>query len=318
MTAANTAAASQAAIAQEQWQTQKEYLPEAMQLARDQNTRAQRQADLAESDSAYYRGISQHQFDRSKLSEKYQDRLMTMADEADSGQAGNDEANRANADVEQAYGTGMGTMTRNANRMGVNPGSGSFAAGMQDMTNEKALVSAGAQTNARTQYRDRATALVAAAAGAGQTAFGNGASTGSMAGGSGAGGVGLSAAGMNSMGGVNQNYNAGMGSAGNNFNGAGAAWRANAIESAKNPGFDFVAGLATSGAKAFAMSDRRLKTDIKKVGVMGTGLPVYTYRYKAGGPTVMGVMADEVERINPDAVVKRARGKYDAVDYAAL
>ena len=56
------------------------------------------------------------------------------------------------------------------------------------------------------------------------------------------------------------------------------------------------------------LSDRRLKTDIRKVGVEGrTGLPLYSYRYK-GDPKsyqkVVGPMAQDVQKKYPEAVVK--------------
>lgn len=49
-------------------------------------------------------------------------------------------------------------------------------------------------------------------------------------------------------------------------------------------------------------SDRRLKEDITPVGKLDNGLTVYSYRYKAGGPVHIGLMADEVEKIAPGAV----------------
>lgn len=61
------------------------------------------------------------------------------------------------------------------------------------------------------------------------------------------------------------------------------------------------------------MSDRDTKTDIKKVGKLDNGLTVYSYRYKAGGPMQIGVMADEVEDVHPEAV--HDVGGVDAVDY---
>jgi hypothetical protein len=51
-------------------------------------------------------------------------------------------------------------------------------------------------------------------------------------------------------------------------------------------------------------SDLRLKTDIKKVGVTESGLPVYTYKYKGSNVTEMGVMAQDVEEVFPEAVVE--------------
>lgn len=58
-----------------------------------------------------------------------------------------------------------------------------------------------------------------------------------------------------------------------------------------SPGFMDYAGLGLQAAGLF--SDRRLKTDIKRVGSTDEGTPVYTYRYQGEGPYHMGVMADE-------------------------
>lgn len=63
------------------------------------------------------------------------------------------------------------------------------------------------------------------------------------------------------------------------------------------------------------LSDRRLKTDIVKIGMHDSGVPLYTYRYVWGEPGV-GVMADELEQVRPDAV--HMVGGYKAVDYAAI
>jgi len=77
-------------------------------------------------------------------------------------------------------------------------------------------------------------------------------------------------------------------------------------------------GLFGLGAAAIPfLSDRRAKKDIKRVGTTDAGLPVYTYRYKMGGPMQMGVMADEVEAIFPEAVHTMKDG-LKAVDYAMV
>lgn len=67
--------------------------------------------------------------------------------------------------------------------------------------------------------------------------------------------------------------------------------------------FDYL-GMATSLGGAAMMSDARMKTDIRRVGETDGGLPVYTFRYKAGGPVQMGVMAQDVEKVKPDAVIE--------------
>jgi len=62
----------------------------------------------------------------------------------------------------------------------------------------------------------------------------------------------------------------------------------------------------------FGLSDRRLKSDIRRVGTLDNGLPVYVY--VIGGQTQMGVMADEVEQVLPEAVAELPSG-VKAVNY---
>jgi hypothetical protein len=76
------------------------------------------------------------------------------------------------------------------------------------------------------------------------------------------------------------------------------------------------------GAAAI-MSDIRTKENIVKVGILENGLPVYLYDYKpefkaeAGEGRFLGVMAHEVEKFKPEAVVTRPDG-IKMVDYAQL
>lgn len=62
-------------------------------------------------------------------------------------------------------------------------------------------------------------------------------------------------------------------------------------------------GLFGLGASAISLSDERVKGPMKKVGEV-KGQNVYEYRYKSGGPMQLGVSAQEVEKTNPEAVVK--------------
>ncbi|MBT8152754.1 tail fiber domain-containing protein [Epibacterium ulvae] len=64
-----------------------------------------------------------------------------------------------------------------------------------------------------------------------------------------------------------------------------------------------IGGLAGLGS-AFILSDRRAKTDIDKLGKTNDGLGIYKYRYKSGGPTQIGLMAQEVEKKKPGAVAE--------------
>lgn len=70
---------------------------------------------------------------------------------------------------------------------------------------------------------------------------------------------------------------------------------------------------------ASLFSDRRLKTDISVVGKLDNGLPVYAFRYIDGGPMQIGLMADDVEKLHPEAVGEAqtffSGGPYKTVDY---
>ncbi|WP_226782345.1 tail fiber domain-containing protein [Oceaniglobus trochenteri] len=71
------------------------------------------------------------------------------------------------------------------------------------------------------------------------------------------------------------------------------------------------------GGGGIAISDARLKTDIKRVGTAAGDLPLYRFRY-AGQPTVYeGVMAQDVARLRPDALVSLENGIM-AVNYDLL
>lgn len=73
-------------------------------------------------------------------------------------------------------------------------------------------------------------------------------------------------------------------------------------------------GLA-GGLGKLALSDRRAKTDIARVGTLDNGLPVFSYRYKSGGPVHIGLMAQDVLHVHPEAVHTAENGMM-AVDYA--
>jgi hypothetical protein len=66
-------------------------------------------------------------------------------------------------------------------------------------------------------------------------------------------------------------------------------------------------GGALAGLLPF-LSDRRAKTDIKQVGKLDNGLPVYVFRYRGDNTPQIGLMADDVEKVNPHAVVTGPHG----------
>lgn len=76
-------------------------------------------------------------------------------------------------------------------------------------------------------------------------------------------------------------------------------------------------GLLGAGASLVAASDRRLKMNIIKLYDRKDGLGVYTYNYINGKGPYKGVMADEVEKIMPEALGPVIDG-YATVDYAKI
>ena len=60
-------------------------------------------------------------------------------------------------------------------------------------------------------------------------------------------------------------------------------------------------------------SDIRLKTDVRKIDTRADGLGVYEFSYVWGGPRYVGLMAQEVQALYPDAVSER--DGYLMVDY---
>lgn len=53
---------------------------------------------------------------------------------------------------------------------------------------------------------------------------------------------------------------------------------------------------------AWVLSDARAKEDIKQIGALDNGLPVYSFKYKGDDETHINVMAQDVEKVMPDAV----------------
>ena len=66
-----------------------------------------------------------------------------------------------------------------------------------------------------------------------------------------------------------------------------------------------------------APSDVRLKRDIHAIDRLANGLTVYRFRYLWSDVEMVGVMAQDVLEVVPDAVVMGAEGFY-SVDYGQL
>lgn len=73
---------------------------------------------------------------------------------------------------------------------------------------------------------------------------------------------------------------------------------------------------ALGGGFAARGSDRRIKKNIKRIGTHALGIGLYTWDYLWGEPS-SGVMADEVEKVMPIAVVLHPSG-FKMVNYSLL
>jgi hypothetical protein len=251
-----------------------------------------------------------------------QDRLVADANTFDARVRRDELAQEAGADAQIAIANARASSSRDLARRGVMPGSG--RAGDARLVLGEAALTAGGMNTARRAARAEGYALTdrSANAMAGYPAMSTNATgqTVNMA---------LGAQGAANAGAAGMNAGFGMANAGAASMGANATsmWNAQAnyksqqdqIAAANDP-FNTILGAVAGGVTKFMFSDRRLKTDIVTVGRDGrTGLTLYEFGYLDDdqGRRFRGVMADEVERIDPGAVSYDGAG-YASVDYARL
>ena len=220
-------------------------------------------------------------------------------------------ASQAAADSGLAFANTRAQNQRQMASMGVNPNSGRFAGVQNSAGLAQAASSANAMTNTRLQAEQMGHARSMDAAGLGRNLAG--ASTGAYQGASNAGsqaGANAQSAGQNYMG----NMATGAGTIGNGqqmqLQGLSSVLNAQ-TQTYINSNDSFLGdlgGVLGGGAAAYTAfgSDRRLKENIKEVGVdQRTSLTLYEFNYiDRPGTTYVGVMADEVERIYPEAVTE--------------
>ena len=236
--------------------------------------------------------------------------LVKQAQEFDTEAYRQQLAARAAADAAKAFQGAQGVSMREAARRGVNPNSGAFGAA----SNANALGLAAMQTGAANQARQQAeqmgwarkldvTGLGRGLAGASTAAYGGATSAGQ-------------AAGSTAMAPGNQYMQGLQGAAGTygTMTGQQASMYNAAMQQA-----DPFAQIVGTGLGVWARSDRRLKQNIEYVGKDAvTGINLYEFEYNNGsGRRFRGVMADEVEKVMPQAVFAMPDG-YKAVNYTML
>ncbi|MFG0674253.1 MULTISPECIES: tail fiber domain-containing protein [Delftia] len=233
-------------------------------------------------------------------------------------------AGQAAADVSQVYESSKRTQNAEMARMGINPADGKYGAASNALAAGEALAMATGKNSARTAARAEGRALTDRA----QTALAGYPAMGMQTTGQGAGfGTAAQMVANNGLAGLNSGYGQAGGMAGQMGSNATSMWGAQANHQANMQSNDSVGGLlgglggAAAGLAKMGIfsSDRRLKTSVVRIGVDGsTGLPLYEFAYTAEPDRrYVGVMADEVQKRFPDAVLLDESG-FMRVDYDAL
>ncbi len=237
--------------------------------------------------------------------------------------AGTQAATRASADINSTYGQAYRTLTR----LGGDPNR--LAAQAAQIANSQALARVGATNNAREAARGQLMGLRTGVANFGRNmpntagqAFGLATQAGSSA--TANQGAAANAAlpyAQFQAGGYGTQL--GAGSLGvQSALGYGGLLSRDYATAANNSGGTMGAllGLGSLGVQAYGagmFSDRRLKTNIVRVGTLKGGIDIYEFDFIWGGPRQRGVMADEVELVMPSAV-SIGPGGYKIVDYSKL
>lgn len=319
MSGANAAAVGQMELARDQWEDYKTtFAPVMLEQMQQQIDVGKNTYDLAREQQDFQLGLARKYDDRYwRDVAPIEDQLYEEARTFDTDAERERMAGLARGDVEQAFAGVRTQQRREMGRMGMNPSDPRYFAMNRELGAQQALATANAMNKTRQAAKDLGWARKTDAAALGRGLAGFSSSSSQMA--QGWGGQGMQGAGMGmqgaqaALGGMNSTAS----SAGQNFQGAGNTYTNIAGIQQKSQAANMEM-LGTLAGGAMAMSDRRLKTDIRRVGTLANGIPVYSFRYKAGGPQMTGVMADEVEQILPHAVVKGAWMGYDAVDYSQL
>lgn len=233
-----------------------------------------------------------------------------------------DMAAKAAADAGRAFGISQAQNQRAMASMGVNPASGKFAnmnnaTGLQQAA-QRAAAMTGARTNAEQMGYARkldAAGLGRGLSGASTAAYGGATNAGSQA------GLNAQSAGQNYMGNMGTGANTMLGGYNAQISGLGTVLnnQTNAYVNSNDSFLGDLGGLMGGAASMYtAFSDRRLKENIKEVGVdQRTALTLYEFNYINDERKFVGVMADEVELSYPEAVTDTDLG-FKAVNYDML
>lgn len=105
--------------------------------------------------------------------------------------------------------------------------------------------------------------------------------------------------------------------------GANTTWRLTLYEDTSVTGLPVTPNggnivITWNGSGIFTISDKNLKENIRQVGEFAGELGVYEYNYIGQENRVTGFLAQEVERVVPDAVIQFNRRGHRAVNYGRV
>lgn len=252
-----------------------------------------------------------------------QDRLAKDAETFDEKVRTDELAQQAQADAQAAISNARASSARDLARRGIMPGTG--RANDARLVLGEAALTAGAANTARRAARQEGYALTdrAVNALAGYPAMSSAVSSqGATLASGGVGTVNAGATGMNAGFGTAADVAGRVGANATGMYGAQASFKnaQDQIAASSDP-FNTILGAAAGVGTSWAMgnflpkpSDPRLKENVTLVGKdEATGLNLYEFTYKGGdGRRWRGVMADEVQRVCPAAVV------YDDLGFASV
>lgn len=245
-----------------------------------------------------------------------------MADEATSfnTDARRDElAGEASADVAQAFDGMRGQLSRSLGRTGVNPGSGAATTALARLAGDETLAKVTGMGRAREAARTEGRQLTDRAANAlsgfpAMSMQATGAGAQYAASGLTLANTGL--AGLNSGSGSAAQIAGQLGANASSMYGQQANYKVQQDRLALEDGGAMQLAGMLGGAAITKFSDRRLKRDARKIRDDERGFGWYEFDYVWGGERQVGVMADEIERVIPQAVGRS--GGYATVNYAML
>lgn len=251
MSGANEAARAQAQIAREQWDDYKtKFAPVILDQMQQQIDIGRDTYGLAREQQDFQLGLARKYDQRFWDTQvPLEDQIISEAREFDTERERERLASMARGDVAQSFAAARGGLRRDMGRMGVNPSDPKYFGMNRELAASEALATANAMNKTREAAKQMGWArrTDAAALGRGLPGFTGDSSRVAMGWGS----QGADAAGVGIRGAV-----AGAGSlataastSGNLYGSASQNLRANAIESAKRPGFDAAMGLVAGGLK---------------------------------------------------------------------